>query len=181
MFEEDEEPRDPFEVAENAFFQHPYSRARQVVYKQMESGYQTCFYNAFEKIYPKTESFPYLILPIDGKPVKLLVDSGSAKSFISPDFIDENIVQELTRSLIEKLGGYEVIITIAHINPFPESIYSSNLPFFVYKFHEYFDGLLGSAAFADTEAFVDTDTNQIVFFDTFVQMLRTVPEYPDDY
>lgn len=86
---------------------------------------------------------PYI--KINNPPLKLLIDTGSTKSFINPEiasnYYRDNIFHEpFTVSTIFQSSSHEYC---AEIPIFPEFNRQDNLKFYLFNFHNVYDGLIG--------------------------------------
>lgn len=99
---------------------------------------------------------PYI--QIQNPPLKLLIDTGANQSFLSP-----RAVERYFKDIPLDFNPFEVCnvhavtrsdysITIPCFSEFRDN---SNVTFFVYNFHEYFDGLIGSDLLDKWEATID--------------------------
>lgn len=106
---------------------------------------------------------PYL--QIQDPPLKLLVDTGANQSFISP-----NAVEAYFNNIQLNYDPFEV----CNVHAVTRSDYSITLPcfseindkdcvtLFVYNFHDYFDGSIGSDLLDKWEAVIDFKTNSLI-------------------
>lgn len=106
---------------------------------------------------------PYL--QIQDPPLKLLIDTGANQSFISP-----NAVEAYFNNIQLNYDPFEV----CNVHAVTRSDYSITLPcfselndkdcvtLFVYNFHDYFDGLIGSDLLDKWEAVIDFKTKSLV-------------------
>lgn len=79
-----------------------------------------------------------------GKYLKILIDTGASKSFINPEYVNPKCIQTLEKPIEIKaiLNSYNIDSKIS-LPIFPEFNQLGYLDFLVFKFHNYFDGLLG--------------------------------------
>lgn len=109
---------------------------------------------------------PYINLDFDNFSIKCLIDTGSTKSFIHPD-----IANKYFKDLI-KIDPY--LISTAHgtsrekysINmPCPEKIFklrNLRLKFHIFKFHKYFDCLLGMDNLSKLKVNINLEKREII-------------------
>lgn len=99
---------------------------------------------------------PYIL--IADPPLKLLIDTGANQSFISPE-----AVQKYYSHIALDYEPFEVVYFHATsrsnntitLSCFPEFNESDNIKLFVYRFHNYFDGLIGSDLLSKWESNID--------------------------
>lgn len=85
-------------------------------------------------------------IQISNPPLRFLIDAGANQSFISPEAVDKfysHITRdydpfEVTNSRVTSVHEYSISIP-----SFPELNEKKNMKLFIYKFHNYFDGLIG--------------------------------------
>lgn len=95
----------------------------------------------------------------------MLIDTGANQSFISPEAVDTFYSNfplnfdpfEVTNVHATSRNNYS--ITIPAFNEFQES---ENIKLFIYKFHEYFDGLIGLDLLEKWEAKIDLKDKQLI-------------------
>lgn len=99
---------------------------------------------------------PYI--QISNPPIKLLIDTGANQSFISPECIEKYFYNinldydpfEVTNVHATSRNDYSIKIPC-----FPEFNSSDDIKLFVYRFHDYFDGLIGLDLLSKWEAKID--------------------------
>lgn len=89
------------------------------------------------------KELPYII--IQNPPLKLLIDTGSSKSFIDPDIAFENFKQLIQYepfivSSVFQNYSQKYSVTIPSFKEFNTNV---PLKFYLFKFHKTFDGLIG--------------------------------------
>lgn len=98
-----------------------------------------------------------------GRPLRFLIDTGASVSFINPEFIEKHHqigCQPITITTI--LDKYKIDKKVI-LPVFTEFKEPGHLTFLVFKFHNYFDGLIGIDALTQIKAKIDLST----------QLLRT--------
>lgn len=99
---------------------------------------------------------PYI--QITSPPLKLLIDTGANQSFLSPETVEKyfsNVplnYDPFEVCNVHAVTRNEYSITLKN---FPEFSDPENVNFFIYKFHDYFDGLIGSDLLDKWEATID--------------------------
>lgn len=102
---------------------------------------------------------PYLRIPTTKGYLNFLVDTGANKSYINPEHI--NSAKTLKRpAVITNKNGKFIIDQIVHVNLFTE-VLEKKLPYYVFKFHNFFDGLIGYENLAAMRAVIDTSKTYI--------------------
>lgn len=99
---------------------------------------------------------PYI--EIKSPPLKLLIDTGANQSFISPNAVQtyfNNMPLNFTPFEVSNIHAVTRSDSSITIPAFPEFKDETNLTFFVYNFHDYFDGLIGSDLLDKWEAVID--------------------------
>lgn len=102
---------------------------------------------------------PYLRVPTTKGYLNFLVDTGANKSYIRPEHVTKSKTTKRPAVVTNKNGKF-AIDRIVHINLFPESD-SKKLPYYVFKFHHFFDGLIGYENLAALRAVIDTSKEYI--------------------
>ena len=89
--------------------------------------------------------------------MKFLVDTGANKNYISPKHVNmENAKPE--NGTVKNISGTHKITKSASFDIFR---IKKNVKFFVFKFHDYFDGLIGYETLRDLNAKLDIGKNQL--------------------
>lgn len=104
-------------------------------------------------------------IQIKNPPLKLLIDTGANQSFISPDAVTRFFphVQwtydpfEVTNVHATTRNDYS--ISLPNFREFNDN---DNVTFFIYKFHNYFDGLIGLDLLNKWEANIDLKNNKLI-------------------
>lgn len=81
------------------------------------------------------------------------------------------------KSIINTIKGTLTLDKVANFNPFPNSTHSYKMPFYIFKFHDFFDGLIGYESLQKINATIDTSSNTLKLPDIDVQMFK---KYPDN-
>lgn len=111
-----------------------------------------------------------------GRPLRFLVDTGASSSFIDPKFINE--VDQITRPplTINTILGKHTVDREIKLPIFVEFKQNGSLSFLLFKFHNYFDGLLGLDALTTLEAKIDI-VNRKLFTKNSEINLKLKPNY----
>lgn len=97
--------------------------------------------------------------------MKLLIDTGANQSFISPEAVQNYFSDyplnfdpfEITNIHATTRNDYSITLP-----SFPEFNDPNNIKLFIYRFHEYFDGLIGLDLLNNWEARIDLKENQLI-------------------
>lgn len=88
------------------------------------------------------------------------MDTGANKSYINPECVSKSKTVKRPAVVINKNGRF-LIDRIVHANIFPDPS-AEKLPFYVFKFHRFFDGLLGYENLARMKAVIDTKKHYLI-------------------
>lgn len=119
---------------------------------------------------------PYVILNTTKGPLKFLIDTGANKNYISPDHVNSEKCRTTNPATIRNIQGTHIIDKYVEFNAFPESKFSVPLTFYVFKFHDFFDGLIGYEALQKMNTSIVTSKNLLQFPDFSVEMFRKFPD-----
>jgi len=98
----------------------------------------------------QNSSLPYIsIHSINNNPLKFLIDSGSNKSFINPELIPNALIERISPVEIKTALKKYTIDTQVTLNGLPELFTEKKLSFLLFKFHDFFDGLIGYEMMTD--------------------------------
>lgn len=94
-----------------------------------------------------------------GTQVKLLIDTGSNKNFISP-----KIIPEIERKPCKPMAISNTKGNHKCKQKYLADIFNTNEPitFYLFKFHKFFDGILGYETLSSLKASIDVSNNKIV-------------------
>lgn len=92
-----------------------------------------------------SSELPYVIFPEHN--IKILIDSGSTKSFLDPNFVNKFYPNFISNdpfivSTVYQKSAHQFSANIPSSKLF-NLPYHQNLKFYLFKFHDFFDGLLG--------------------------------------
>lgn len=118
---------------------------------------------------------PFIILKTTKGNLKFLIDTGSNKNYINPEHVNIENCKSTIPSHVRNIKGTFTISKTAQLNPFPDSKITEKVPFFVFKFHDFFDGLIGYQTLQKFQCSIETLKNQLKFPDLSIQMLRKFP------
>lgn len=102
---------------------------------------------------------PYLRVPTTKGYLNFLVDTGANKSYINPEHIHKHKTLKQPAVISNKNGKF-IIDKIAHVNLFPD-VFTKKLPYYIFKFHHFFDGLIGHENLAAMDAVIHTSKTYI--------------------
>lgn len=101
---------------------------------------------------------PYLSLITTKGELKFLIDTGSNKNYIAPDHVNiENCKDEFGIS-VNNIKGSHKIEKSASFDIFG---IKKKVKFYIYKFHNFFDGLIGYETLRDLKAQLNIRTNSL--------------------
>lgn len=91
--------------------------------------------------------------------LNILVDTGANKSYIDPQHVKS--AKKVERpALVTNKNGKFLIKHVVNANLLSES-FSDSLPYYVFKFHTFFDGLIGYENLSKMNAIIDTKKHQL--------------------
>lgn len=103
--------------------------------------------------------------------MKFLVDTGANKNYISPKHVNiENAKPE--NGIVKNINGTHNITKSASFDVFG---IKKKIKFFIFKFHEYFDGLIGYETLRDLKAKLDIGKNQLKIGRKIVNLKKKFP------
>lgn len=97
-----------------------------------------------------------------GRPLRFLIDTGASSSFINPEFIHPDDVLNCSPIKITTIFTNHTLNREILLPKFVEFNQSGKLRFLVFKFHAYFDGLLGLDALKSLRAKVDLANQTLI-------------------
>jgi hypothetical protein len=104
---------------------------------------------------------PFIVVNSNNGPLKLLIDTGANKSFISPRNINLGNVYSMQKlTTVKNIKGKFKITKCMKFNPFPEA-FETDLTFLVFEFHDFFDGLIGYESLCLLNASISTKSNTL--------------------
>lgn len=115
-------------------------------------------YNSFNDI----KQLPYI--EISQPPLKLLLDTGATKSLLDPNIAEKYFANKIYNEKFTISTAFKEhhLNSCADIPFFAEFNENSDIKFYLFKFHEYFDGLIGFDIIANLGMQVDFK-NSIIF------------------
>lgn len=102
-----------------------------------------------------------------------MIDSGSNKNYINPKHVSSSKNSKDFKILT--VNGTFTVNKYVNFNPFPLLKQSKSFQFFVFNFHNFFDGLIGYEALQILKAIIDTANNKLIFADCSIPMKRKFP------
>lgn len=88
--------------------------------------------------------------------MKFLIDTGANKNYISPEHVNIDNCKDENGVKVTNVTGTHQINKSASLDIFQ---IKKRLKFFVFKFHEFFDGLIGYESLRDLNARLDIRSN----------------------
>lgn len=118
---------------------------------------------------------PYITVVTELGKLKFLVDTGSNKNYIDPSVLNSNSVLQpkpITVRNIDKTHNIESFTELQILSKIPP------IKFFVFKFHNYFDGLIGYETLKSLKANIITERNILELQGLTIPLNR---KYPDSF
>lgn len=116
---------------------------------------------------------PYFRLLTTKGHINLLIDTGANKSYINPEHVNKS-KKTNHPSVVTNKNGKFVIDEVVHANFFSKA-FNKKLPYYVFRFHKFFDGLIGYENLASMEAKLDSGNNQLIIGDTKYPLSKYFP------
>ena len=105
--------------------------------------------------------------------MKFLVDTGANKNYLSPDHVNIENCKTETGIKVTNIKGTHSINRSASFDPFQ---INKKLKFFIFKFHNFFDGLIGYESLRDLNAQIDIRKNTLKIGRKTIQMKKRFPD-----
>lgn len=105
--------------------------------------------------------------------MKFLIDTGANKNYISSDHVNIENCKTEPMSKVTNIKGTHMIDKSASFDPFQ---INKKLKFFVFKFHNFFDGLIGYESLRDLNAKIDVSKNTLKIGRKTFHMKKRFPE-----
>lgn len=103
--------------------------------------------------------------------LNFLVDTGANKSYINPTHVDR-FRTSANPAIISNKNGKFVVNKFIKANLFPECFKKCNLTYYVFKFHKFFDGLIGYENLSKMGTKIDTKSNCLIIADKIFPMSK---------
>ena len=94
------------------------------------------------------------------------------KNFIDPELVTTLKILYTKPIRVQTINGKFEIDRFIHLSPFQEK---PPLTFFLFKFHTFFDGLIGYESLKELKADIITSSNSLKFPEYSIQKLRKYP------
>lgn len=109
--------------------------------------------------------------------IRLLIDTGANKNYINPDIVPKHAIALGTNHKIKNISGSYNVSNYTRFNPF-EKFFKNLSPqkFFLFKFHNFFDGLIGFETLRSINAIIDTGSNSLKIGDTIIPLNKKLPD-----
>lgn len=110
---------------------------------------------------------PYITLKIGNQDAKILIDSGANKNFISPSLVNQSQRESCKPiSITNSTGKHKTD------QCFTTKIFKKHkkVTFYLYKFHTFFDGILGYETLSEIEAILDIGNNKLILPDETINL-----------
>lgn len=106
----------------------------------------------------KTNFITYVSIQTTKEELKSLIDTGANKNYISAVHVNIEVCKNEPTSIDTNLSGQHKIDKSPSIDIFQ---IKKKLKFYVFKFHNYFDGLIGYQSLRDLKATLNTANNTL--------------------
>lgn len=109
--------------------------------------------------------------------IKLLIDTGANKNYISPKLVPLNVTKTCAKHSITNISGTFYVDKFTYLNPF--ATVNRNLPsckFFLFDFHNYFHGLIGYESLKSLRAVIDTANDVLRIGSIEIPLYKKYPE-----
>lgn len=121
---------------------------------------------------------PYIVIqsPKFGE-IKLLIDTGANKNYISPKLVPYNSIRLGAQHKITNISGTFSVDKFTYFNPFVN--FNKNLPsqkFFLFDFHNFFQGLIGYESLKSLRAVIDTAKDSLRIGSIEIPLHKKFPE-----
>lgn len=124
----------------------------------------------------KYNCVPYVELRTDKGILRFLVDTGANKNYIKPDHVKK--ARELKHAAqVQTVYGKFKINSFISFNPFPNILSCKSSQFYVFNFHQFFDGIIGYEYLQKSKAVIDTAENVLIINGNKIFMKRKFPMY----
>lgn len=116
---------------------------------------------------------PYITISTTKGEMKFLIDTGANKNYISPEHVNvENAKLEKGLKVTNINGTFEIDRSVS-FDPFS---LNKKLKFYVFKFHQFFDGLIGYESLRDLNAQLDIGKNKLKIGRKTIELKKRFPE-----
>jgi hypothetical protein len=105
--------------------------------------------------------------------MKFLIDTGANKNYLSPDHVNIENCKTENGIKVTNINGTHEINKSASFDPFQ---IKKKLKFYIFKFHKFFDGLIGYESLRDLNAQIDIRNNSLKIGRKTIKMLKKFPE-----
>lgn len=119
---------------------------------------------------------PYIELLSDKGPLRFLIDTGANKNYIRKDLVQEDKIKKVQKPTeVTTVNGKFIVDSFVYINLFKQSKFANSSPFFIFKFHDFFHGLIGWEYLQKSKAIIDAAQNSLHFPDLDIKLLKKFP------
>lgn len=120
---------------------------------------------------------PYLEIPKKNNgSYKFLIDTGANKNYIAPEIVPNRFILSGPSQNIKNESGKHKVNQYAFLNPLENFIHEvPKQNFFLFRFHDFFDGLIGFETLRFMGALIDTATNSIIINDHIKPLQKKFP------
>lgn len=120
---------------------------------------------------------PYLEIPRkNNESFKFLIDTGANKNYIAPEIVPNRFILSGPSQNIKNVSGKHKVNQYTFLNPIENFIHGvPRQKFFLFRFHDFFDGLIGFETLRSMGALIDTATNSIIINDHIIPLQKKFP------
>lgn len=109
--------------------------------------------------------------------MKFLIDTGANKNYISPQCVHPNSLKIGNPSKIKNINGSFKLTHYVETNPFFNYCNLPEQKYYLFKFHDFFDGLIGFESLRTLGAVIDTAKNTLTINNVTIALKRKYPNY----
>ena len=103
------------------------------------------------------------------------MDTGANKNYLAPKFVDKKYRKPVIQHQVKNINGSFKISEYVEWNAFESLLRDQKLPkqiFYIFKFHEFFDGLIGYETMRTLNAVIDTGRNSLIIHNREIAMQK---------
>lgn len=123
-----------------------------------------------------TDCVPYLEIETKVGILKFLVDSGSNKNYIRKELINPSNVKKSKSTEVTSVNGKFLVDSYINLKIFKESKAAKTSKFYLFTFHDFFDGLIGYECLQQAQACLDAPNNVLILPDLKIPLKRKFPQ-----
>lgn len=120
---------------------------------------------------------PYLEIHSSNGIFKFLVDTGANKNYISPKIMNPSTWKSGAPSRVKNINGSFELNYFIETNIFFNHGNFSQQKYYIFKFHDFFDGLIGFESLRSLNAIIDTQSNTLNIKGIVIPLKKKFPNY----